>query len=140
MIIVDTNVVSELMHEIPDRRVAVWMDHEVPDQVFTTAVTKAEIYYGIQIKMPGKKRSRLEAFADAIFGDTFKDRILPFDSNAAAHFAEVLARRKAEGRRMSEFDAQIAAITRAHSAVLATRSVRDFESCGIQLLNPWNAI
>lgn len=127
------------MREVPDRRVAAWMDHEVPDQVFTTAVTKAEIYYGIQIKMPGKKRSRLETFADAIFKDTFKDRILPFDSNAATHFAEVSATRKAEGRRMSEFDAQIAAITRAHSAILATRKVSDFEGCGIELLDPWKS-
>lgn len=137
MIIVDTNVLSEFMRENPDRHVFGWLDRQNPAEVFTTAITKAEVYYGIEIKVRGKRRASLERFAQRLFGGTFKSKILPFDSDAAMHFAEMSASRKSQGLRMSEFDAQIAAITRARGAVLATRNTSDFEGCGIELINPW---
>lgn len=139
MIIVDTNVLSEFMREHPDRHVFRWLDRQNPAEVFTTAITKAEVYYGIEIKVHGKKRASLEVFAERLFGGTFKGRILPFDSDAALHFAKMSASRKAQGRKMNEFDAQIAAITRARQAVLATRNINDFTECGIELIDPWKA-
>jgi hypothetical protein len=139
VIIVDTNVLSEFMREHPDRHAFAWLDRQNPAEVFTTAVTKAEVYYGIEIKVHGKKRASLEGFAQRLFGGTFKGKILPFDSDAAMHFAKVSASKKTRGQKMNEFDAQIAAIARARGALLATRNIDDFEDCGIELINPWLA-
>jgi predicted nucleic acid-binding protein len=139
VIIVDTNVLSEFMREHPDRHVYAWLDRQNPDEVFTTAITKAEVYYGIEIKVHGRKRASLQAFADRLFGSTFKGKILPFDSSAAMYFARMSASLKSRGKKMSEFDAQIAAIAHARSAILATRNTYDFEACGVELINPWPA-
>ena len=139
MIIVDTNILWEFMREHPDRHVFAWLDRQNPSEVFTTAITKAEVYYGIEIKVRGKKRASLEAFAERLFGGTFKGKILSFDSNAAMYFARMSASLKSRGKKMNEFDAQIAAIARMHRAALATRNLRDFEGCGVELINPWAA-
>lgn len=139
MIVLDTNVLSEFMREHPDRHVYDWLDRQNPSEVFTTAITKAEVYYGIEIKAHGKKRASLEAFAERMFGGTFKGKILPFDSNAAPYFARMSASLKSRGKKMNEFDAQIAAIAHARAAVLATRNTDDFEECGIELIDPWTA-
>jgi toxin FitB len=139
LIIVDTNVISELMRERPDRRVFAWVDGQPSEQLFTTAITKAEILYGIETITHGKRRNSLAIAANAIFSETFKGRILAFDSDAAAYFAQLSATRKSAGRRMSEFDAQIAAIALAHHGTLATRNTRDFEGCGVDLIDPWKA-
>lgn len=127
------------MREMPDRRVFEWVDRQPAGQLFTTAITKAEILYGIEVTTLGKRRSALAIAAKAIFGETFKGRILSFDSDAAADFAQVSAKRKAQGRPMSEFDAQIAAIALVRGAILATRNTRDFEGCGIDVVDPWKA-
>jgi hypothetical protein len=139
VIVVDTNVLSEFMREYPDRHVYAWLDRQNPAEVFTTAITKAEVYYGIEIKVRGKKRASLEAFAERLFGGTFKGKILPFDSSAALHFAKMSASLKSRGKKMNEFDAQIAAIAHARGSVLATRNIDDFEACGVELINPWPA-
>lgn len=139
MIIVDTNVLSELMRERPDRHVYAWLNARNPAEVFTTAITKAEVYYGIEIKVHGRKRASLEVFAERLFGGTFKGKVLPFDSDAALYFARMSASLKSRGKKMNEFDAQIAAISHARGAVLATRNIDDFEACGVELINPWQA-
>ena len=125
------------MREHPDRHVFAWLDRQNPAEVFTTAITKAEVYYGIEIKVHGKKRASLEGFAQRLFGGTFKGKILPFGGDAAMHFAKMSASRKSLGRKMNEMDAQIAAIARVRGAVLATRNISDFEECGIELIDPW---
>lgn len=137
MIILDTNVLSELMREYPERHVYGWVHRQNPDEVFTTAITKAEVYYGIEIKVHGRKREFLQSFADRLFGETFRGKVLPFDSNAALYFARMSASLKVRGRKMNEFDAQIAAIAHARGALLATRNIDDFEACGLDLMNPW---
>lgn len=139
MIIVDTNVISELMREAPDRRVFTWVDRQPRNQLFTTAIAKAEILFGIESTMLGRRRTALSVAANAIFGETFKGRILSFDSDAAAHFAQISVMRKSQGRPVSEFDAQIAAIARARNATLATRNIKDFEGCGVDLIDPWKS-
>jgi toxin FitB len=139
MIIVDTNVLSEAMRERPDPGVTAWLLRQPEDQTFTTAITKAEILYGIETSPQGRKRVALETAADRIFNRTFLSRILAFDDQAASHFARIAAARRAQGREIKTADAQIAAIARLHNATLATRDVGDFEDCGIRVINPWEA-
>lgn len=125
------------MRERPDRGVYAWLDNQNTDEVFTTAITQAEVYYGIELRTHGKKRASLENFAQRLFSGTFKGKVLPFNSEAAMQFGKLSASRKSQGRRMGELDAQIAAIARARGALLATRNTSDFELCGIELINPW---
>jgi predicted nucleic acid-binding protein len=100
-------------------------------------VTVAEILYGIELVPQGKRRTALIAGADRMFARVFSGHILAFDENAARQFAEIAAGRRALGRPIAEFDAQIAAIASAHRATLATRNTADFDGCGLRLLNPW---
>lgn len=139
MIVVDTNVLSEAMRERPEPRVVSWLQQQSEMQAWTTAVTKAEILYGIAISPPGRKRTALEVAADLILNRTFAGRILAFEDEAANHYAQIAAARRARGRPIKPLDTQIAAITRLHNATLATRNTADFEDCGIRLVNPWEA-
>jgi len=138
MIVLDTNVVSELMRLEPDPEVLAWMELQVPAQVFTTAVTKAEVMFGIETMPIGKRRLLLEKSANRTFWVNFSMRILPFDSGAAELYAAIAAHRRSLGKPISYPDAQIAAIVRSHpGATLATRDTADFDRCGINLINPW---
>jgi predicted nucleic acid-binding protein len=137
MIVLDTNVVSELLRPEPDDRVLTWLEPQSANSVFTTAITQGEILYGIRLLADGKRRRNLWGAASAIFDEDFAGRVLGFDSEAAGHYAEIAATRRASGRPISQFDATIAAITRSHGAVLATRNEKDFEGCGIEVVNPW---
>jgi predicted nucleic acid-binding protein len=104
--------------------------------LFTTAVTEAEIFYGLRIMPPGRRRAALEQMVIAIF-EQFADRILPFDSTAAGAYADILSVRRKLGRPLGQSDAQIAAIARSRGAALATRNIDDFVGCGVVLINPW---
>ncbi len=105
--------------------------------MFTTAVTQGEILYGIRLLAEGQRRRKLWEAATAMFNDDFARRVLSFDTEAADHYAEIGASRRAAGLPISQFDATIAAITRSHGATLATRNDKDFERCGIEVVNPW---
>ena len=139
MIVVDTNVLSEAMRERPEPRVIEWLRQQSESEAWTTVVTKAEILYGIAILPAGRKRTAIEAAADRILNRSFAGRILAFEDQAAHHYAQLAAAGRARGRPMKPHDAQIAAIARLHNATLATRNVRDFEDCGIRIVNPWEA-
>ena len=134
MIVLDTNVLSEAMKSTPDPAVARWMVRE--RNLFTTAVSEAEIVYGITILPDGRRKRELETAAQGIFA-LFAGRIFPFDSAAAREFALIVADRRRAGRPIEDFDAQIAAITRSRGMSLATRDVLDFASTGVQLIDPW---
>jgi toxin FitB len=136
VVIVDTNVISETMQEIPSPHVLEWWSQQ-QDEIFVTAITVAEVLYGIANRPPGKRRKALAAGAERMFASVFAGRILSFDEEAARAFAEIAAVRRTQGRPIAQSDAQIAAITRCHHAVLATRNTPDFEGCGLQLVNPW---
>lgn len=136
MIILDTNVVSEMMRPIPQPVVLNWFAAQSAEDVNVTAVTMAEILFGIELLPAGKRRDALRAGADRTFG-VFAGHVLPFDDRAAHAFSLISSSRRTQGRPMSEFDAQIAAIARANSAILATRNIGDFEGCGVRLVNPW---
>lgn len=138
MIVLDTNVLSEVLRPVPEPRVLVWLDEQPANSVFTTAITQGEILYGIRLLADGQRRRKLWDAAVAIFDDDFAGRILSFDTEAAGHYAEIGASRRSAGRPISQFDATIAALTRSHGATLATRNAKDFEGCGIDVVNPWN--
>jgi predicted nucleic acid-binding protein len=137
MIVLDTNVLSETLRVRPADPVARWLREQPSQALFTTSVCEAEMLYGLALLAKGKRRSTLETMVQAIFAESFAGRILPFDSAAAKAFAEIAADRRAAGRPISQFDAEIAAIVRSRGAALATRDLGDFAGCGIELINPW---
>jgi len=139
VIILDTNVVSELMKSAPDAGVARWIADQDATTLYTTSISQAEILHGILLLPAGKRRAALEAAAEAMFEQDFGGRVLPFGSDAARAYAQIAARRRRSGRPISSFDAQIAAITRTARARVATRNIGDYEDCGIRVMNPWDA-
>ena len=137
MIILDTNVVSELMRTSPEPRVLRWFSGQTAEDLHITAITMAEILHGIELIAAARRREVVRAGAEKVFEDVFADRILAFEDRAARLFSQIASSRRRQGKPMSEFDAQIAAITRVHAATLATRNPYVFEGCGIRLVNPW---
>ena len=139
MILLDTNILSELMRAAPEAAVEQWLADQPAASVFISAITEAELRYGVALMPPGKRRSALAAEIENMLGEDFSGRILPFDSPAAVAFAEIAAERRQTGRPISQADAQIAAIARSRGAALATRNVPDFEGCGVEIVDPWGA-
>ena len=137
LIALDTNVLSELMRAAPEPRVLRWMDAQRPGCVVVTAVTVAEVLYGIARLPAGRRRTALE---DAI-GRTLEEdlSVLPFDEAAAVDYAAIAAMREARGLKVPVADAMIAATCLSHRATLATRNVRDFAGMGLDLIDPWLA-
>jgi predicted nucleic acid-binding protein len=138
MFILDTNVISEILRQQPDRSVVAWFESQPRDQLFTTAITQAEILYGLALLPKGSRREKLSEVSHLIFEEDFDGRILAFGSDAAGHYADLVAVRKFAGRPISQFDAMIASIARLHGAGIATRHTSDFESCGVEVTNPWS--
>ena len=138
MIVLDTNVLSELMRPVLAGSLPRWVAARPAASLYTTSVTQAEILHGIRRLATGKRRTALEETAAAMFDEDFAGRILPFGSDAAPFYAEIAVERRRRGQPISHFDAQIAAIARSTGATLATRNVVDFKDCGIQVLDPWS--
>ena len=137
MYVLDTNVASELMRPTPTSTVAAWIAERSAKEIFLTAISEAELLYGVAIVPAGRRRNELEAVMTRWLEVGFGERILPFDSAAARHYAEIASQRRREGRPIEEADCQIAAISRSRGAVLVTRNVRDFEATGVDIVNPW---
>lgn len=138
MIIVDTNVISELFRPAPARQVETWLADQDGANLYFTTIGEAELRHGVAILPSGKRRTALTRAIEGILEEDFRDRILSFDRPAASAYAAIAAERRALGRPISQFDCQIAAIARAHGASVATRNTSDYESCGVDLLNPWD--
>jgi predicted nucleic acid-binding protein len=138
MIVLDTNVISEFMRAEPNATVLVWIDSQPAMDLVICAITVAEILHGIARLPSGKRKQKLESHAMAMFEEDFVDRILPFDAHAAVEYAALVASCEAKGRAAGMADAQIAAICRAHGALIATRNTKDFKFPGIEVINPWN--
>jgi predicted nucleic acid-binding protein len=138
MILLDTNVLSELMRSNPSKRVLAWTKAQRAEVLFTSSVTEAEVLHGIELLPAGRRRASLLLAAKGVFDIDFAGRVLPFDSAAAAHYATIATKRKVAGRPISQFDAQIAAIAARSKLAVATRNVRDFEACGVELINPFD--
>ena len=139
MIVLDTNVVSELMRTAPDSGVVNCVDSFPASEVFVTAVTAAELLYGVARLPDSRRRRELHTMVGGLLAEDFRDRILPFDAVAATHYAELVSARERLGRPISMADAQIAAICRNWRAVLATRNIDDFVDAGVDTMNPWTA-
>lgn len=137
MIVLDTNVLSELLRTTPETSVKRWVESQPAGALFTTTVTQGEILLGVSLLPEGRKRSALAEAVQAIFNEDLAERVLPFDSDAAVEFAVIVANRRSIGRPISQPDAMIASIARSRGAALATRNVRDFEHCGIDIHDPW---
>lgn len=139
MIVLDTNVISELMSPSPSAAVTSWIAARPRSSLATTTITEAEILFGLLILPKGKRRDGLMAAASTLFEKLFAGRLLPFGSDAAAAYARIAADRRRRGAAISQLDAQIAAIARASGATLATRNVDDFTNCGIDVVDPWRS-
>ena len=139
MLVIDTNVASELMRPEPTPAVAAWIAERDAQDMYLTAVSEAELRYGVAIMPAGKRRNALEAAMTRWLDQGFRERILPFDSNAARAYAEIAAERRQAGRPIGEADCQIAAICRSRGAVLVTRNVRHFSRTGVDVVDPWAA-
>lgn len=137
MILLDTNVLSELMRPAPAPAVETWVSAQPAASIFISAITEAELRYGLALLPDGQRRRRLLVQAQAMLAEDFAGRILPFDSAAAEAYAPIAAARRLAGRPVSQADAQIAAIAASRGAALATRNVTDFTDCGITILDPW---
>jgi toxin FitB len=138
VIVLDTNVVSELMRRAPEPAVLRWLRDQQGERLATTAVTVAEIRYGVARLPAGRRRRELEDIANDVFAE-FADQILPFDAAAAAEYAAVVTRRASGGAPIDGFDAQIASVCRARGAPLATRNGKDFRDTGIDVVDPWTS-
>jgi predicted nucleic acid-binding protein len=139
MIILDTNVISELLRPAPAGQVERWLAAQDGTKVYLTSVGEAELRLGVAMLSAGKRRAALTTAIEGLLDEDFRDRILPFDRPAARAYATIAAERRAAGRPISQFDCQIAAIARAREATVATRNISDYEGCGIELIDPWTS-
>ena len=137
MIILDTNVISELVRPAPSAVVLRNLRRLPTNDLYTTAITEAEIRYGLAILVRGRKHSALRNQLELILDQELAGRVLPFDSPAAEVYASIVAGRRSSGQPISVFDGQIAAIASLRGATLATRNLRDFRGLKLPLLDPW---
>jgi predicted nucleic acid-binding protein len=138
MIILDTNVLSELMKPKPSANVLAWIAKQPEAELATTSITEAEIFWGIEVLPKGKRREHLTTAVEVVFTEDFSGRVYGFDRAAARSFSKIASSRRTRGRPISHPDAQIAAIAKTRRAKIATRDVKDFEQCGVDVVDPWN--
>ncbi|HEY4023943.1 MAG TPA: type II toxin-antitoxin system VapC family toxin [Pseudonocardiaceae bacterium] len=137
MIVLDTNVISELARPEPAPEVVAWLNKQDAEQIFVTAVTIGELLYGL-VQMPaGKRRASLTERLSPLIDDLFGGDSLQYTGRAAVEYAKLVASRNKQGLPITPADAQIAAICRVHGADLATRNVHDFKETGVQVIDPW---
>ncbi len=138
MILLDTNVISELVRPAPDPAVLAYVRALAPEIAFTAAVCEAEISYGLARLPVGKRREDLATRIATLFASGFHNQVLAFDSLCARHYGAIRSAREAAGRPITVEDAMVAAIARAHGATVATRNVDDFQGCGADVVDPWH--
>lgn len=139
MIVIDTDVVSAIMAPMPPRSVIEWLNRQLTHTLYLSTITIAAVGYGLRIMPDGKRRRSLEARFESFVAEAFDQRILGFDEKAAQEYPAVMAHRKTIGRPLGVPDGQIASIARANRFAVATRNVRDFEECGLDLIDPFEA-
>ena len=136
MIVLDTNVVSEAMKPEPDSAVRAWLNDQAAETLYLSSVTLAELLFGIRALPAGKRKDMLAQTLDGLMG-LFRDRVLPFDIDAARHYAELAVTAKVAGRGFPTPDGYIAAIAAARGFTVATRDVAPFQAAGLNVINPW---
>jgi toxin FitB len=139
VILLDTNVISEVMRPMPEPTVSAWLNSQLKEDLWTASVVVAELFAGIEALSAGRKERELREAVEGMIAEDFRRQILYIDLAAARNYGQILALRNSIGRPIREMDALIAATAFANGATLATRNTSHFENCGIQLVNPWEA-
>jgi toxin FitB len=137
MILIDTNIISEMMKPAPDPKVISWIDQQDIMHLYISTITIAELAYGINVLPAGNRRNYLEKAFNSVVREAFEYRIFTFDEVAAHHYGMIMSQRKNIGKPMSMADGQIAAIAHAHNCTLATRNINDFSDSKLDLINPF---
>lgn len=137
MILLDTNVVSEVAKPRPNAGVIAWLDAQTAASLFLCAPVLAELHYGVERLPPGARQERLREWVERLENDLYLGRILPLDATAALEFGRFAVNRERRGRRMEPMDALIAAIAVANRMALATRDAEDFAGLGFDVINPF---
>lgn len=137
MILLDTNVISEAMRENSTQRVIDWIDAQPVETLCLSAITVAEVRFGIAALPAGKRRDRLEERFERDIVSVFAGRVLPFDIDASHNYAVIMARAQTAGRAISKADGYIAAIAASRNLTVARRDISPFEAAGLSVINPW---
>lgn len=137
MIVLDTNVLSALMRQMPDAPVVAWLDRQPDESVWITSITLFEARLGIALLPKGRRRDSLETAFSQLLQEDLENRVLDFDSAAATAAASLAAERQRAGRPVDMRDTQTAGIALARRATLATRNVRHFQDLNVPVVNPW---
>ena len=137
MIVLDTNVVSELVRPAPSTVVMAWLDAQDSSDLVITALTAAEVRTGVALLPDGHRKQDIGLRMESLLTQTFAHFVLAFDIDSSAFYAQIVAARQRSGQPISTVDAQIASVCRQHEATLATRNISDFTATGIELINPW---
>jgi toxin FitB len=140
MILIDTNVISELWKLAPDTSVLAWIDAQLVETLYLSAITVAELRYGLATMPEGKRRSTYQGRLEREVLHAFKDRVLPFDLDASQAYSHIMALAKTEGKSISRADGYIAATALARDLMVATRDVAPFQAAGITVINPWESV
>ncbi|WP_409409612.1 type II toxin-antitoxin system VapC family toxin [Acidithiobacillus ferriphilus] len=138
MIVLDTNVVSEAMKPEPHRVVRAWLNDQAAETLYLSSVTLAELLFGIGALPAGKRKDMLAQALDGLMG-LFRDRVLPFDADAARRYAELAVTAKTSGRGFPTPDGYIAAIAVSRGFIVASRDTAPYEAVGVSVINPWEA-
>lgn len=138
MILLDTNVVSEVMKLSPDATVRMWLDEQTAETLYLSSVTVAKLMFGIGVLPNGKRKNELTAILDGIM-KLFENRILPFDTAAAERYAELAVKARAAGKGFPTPDGYIASIAASHGFAVATRDPSAFDAAGLRVIDPWKA-
>lgn len=139
MIVLDTNVISEVVRPVPAQSVLQWLDVQRAAEVVTTAITAAELRAGVAVMPDGRRRQEIGFSIERLLTQTFDDLVIPFAVDCTPAYAQIMAGRKAAGQRMTSADAQIAAICLTRGATLVTRNTKDFEGIDLLLIDHWRA-
>ena len=140
MIILDTNVLSALMQQLPDPQVVAWLDQQAAESVWLTSITVFEARYGLALLSAGQRRTLLQQRLEELLTDDLQNRVLQFDTHAATQAANLAANRKARGHPVDMRDTFSAGIALARRATLATRNTRHFDDISVPVVNPWEAV
>jgi predicted nucleic acid-binding protein len=139
VIVLDTNVLSELIRPAPSELVVSWVDAQDTSELAITALTAAELRVGVALLPDGRRKRDLGQRIEATIAEAFAGFVIAFDADSSGYYAEIVAARNRAGRPISAFDAQIAAVCRLHEATLATRNTADFAGTGVTVVDPWTA-
>lgn len=138
MIVLDTNVVAEAMRARPDATVRAWLNEQAPETLHLSSVTLAELLFAIQCMPAGKRKTALAGALEDVLA-LFKGRILPFDQDAAGHYAALAAKARSQGRGFPTPDGYIAAVAVSRGFTVASRDIAPLRAAGVPLINPWEA-